>query len=251
MSETGVTIPFDFSEYCREIANMATEGLTGAAGAGDIGSITGQVTGRAEEVLASRMSLNDRKLIACGPGCAACCTINVTVLLPEAIAIACYVTAIGNGLPHLKQRIAETASKVRWMDDGERIGAGIPCPFLDQRGWCIIHPVRPLTCRALSSTDPMQCRRALASHGSCEEEMIVVNIFQRFLMEETFRALSTALERAGLDISSRELCRSVTRCIQDPQLADAFLGGARISFPERENPGNSAPGSLAIHRFSR
>ncbi|QSV45968.1 YkgJ family cysteine cluster protein [Geobacter benzoatilyticus] len=232
MTATGNTPPFDFSAYCGDIADLATQGLAVATGEEGIRSLMGRVTGRAEEVLSSRMSLKDRGLIACGPGCAACCTINVTVLLPEAIAIARYVTGAGNGLSHLKQRIADTASRVRWMDDGERISAGIPCAFLDERGWCVIHPVRPLTCRALSSTDSQQCRRALASHGSCEEEMIVVNIFQKFLMEETFRALSMALERAGLDISSRELCRSVTRCIQDPHLSDDFLAGNRIRFPD-------------------
>lgn len=234
MTATGNTPPFDFSAYCGEIADLASQGLAVATGEEEIRSLMGQVTGRAEEVLVSRMSRNDRGLIACGPGCSACCTINVSVLLPEAIAIARYVTdpGNGNGRSDLKPLIAEAASRVRWMDDDERIRSGIPCPFLDERGWCIIHPVRPLTCRALSSTDQEQCRRALASQGSCEEEMIVVNIFQKFLMEETFRALSMALERAGLDISSRELCRSVTRCIQDPCLANDFLAGNRIKFPD-------------------
>ncbi len=234
MTANGNTAPFDFSAYCGEIADLAKQGLAGATGGEGISSLMGRVTGRAEEVLASRISLNDQMLIACRPGCAACCTINVTVLLPEAIAIARYVTDMGNGSRRsdLKPLIAETASRVRWMDDDERISSGIPCPFLDERGWCIIHPVRPLTCRALSSTDQEQCRRALASHGSCEEEMIIVNIFQKFLMEETFRALSMALERAGLDISGRELCRSVTRCIQDPRLANDFLAGNRIRFPD-------------------
>lgn len=234
MSATGITTPFDFSEYCSGITDLATQGLADAAGAEGIGELMDRVTERAEKVLTSRMTRNDQRLIACGPGCAACCTINVTVLLPEAIAIARYVTGMdnGNGRSNLKPRIAETASRVRWMDDDERIRAGIPCPFLDERGWCTIHPVRPLTCRALSSTDQEQCRRALASHGGDDEETIVVNIFQKFLMEETFRALSMALERAGLDTSGRELCRSVTRCLQDQRLAADFLAGARIMFPD-------------------
>ena len=234
MPEIDTVTPFDFSAYCADIAGLAARRPAGAAGAEGVRAIMSQVTGRAEEVLAAGLAMEERGLIACEPGCAACCRVNVTVLLPEAIAIAAYLdqTYSGEGLASLKKRIADTATRVRWMDDEERIRAGIPCPFLDGRGWCAIHPVRPLTCRALSSTDPEQCRRALASHGSDEEETIVVNIFQKFLMEETFRGLATALERAGHDTTGRELCRSVTRCLQCPDLADDFLAGRRIRFPE-------------------
>lgn len=234
MTESPIRAPFDFSAYCDEIAGIAARGLAGSPGAESISAVMKQVTGRAEEVLAARLSAKEQELIACGPGCAACCTVNVTVLLPEAIAIAAHVDGMrtGGGPAAMKTRIADAAARVRWMDDNERIRAGVACPFLDRRGWCSIHPVRPLTCRALSSTDPEQCRRALASHGSDEEETIVVNIFQKFLMEETFRALSVALERAGLDVTGRELGRSVTRCLNDPRLADDFLAGARIRFPD-------------------
>ena len=225
---------FDFTTYGADIVGLATRGLAGASDRESIRAVMKHVTGRAEEVLAARLTAHERALMACGPGCAACCTVNVTVLLPEAIAIAAYLEEVlGSAeLELVTIRTAEAASRVRWMDDDERIRAAVPCPFLDRRGWCAIHPVRPLTCRALSSTDPEQCRRALASHGSDEEETIVVNIFQKFLMEETFRALSAAMERAGLDVTGRELSRSVTRCLQDPRLADDLLAGKRIRFTD-------------------
>ncbi|ABB32828.1 protein of unknown function UPF0153 [Geobacter metallireducens RCH3] len=234
MSEAGSTVPFDFSSYGGEIDDLATRGLADAAGAEGIRTAMARVTGRAEEVQASRLSANEQNLIACGPGCADCCRVNVTVLLPEAIAIAAYLEEIGKGdeTNAITMRVADTAARVRWMEDDERIRAGVACPFLDGRGWCAIYPVRPLTCRALSSTDPEQCRRALAAHCSDEEETIVVNIFQKFLMEGTFQSLARAMERAGLDTTGRELCRSVTRCLLDPRLADDFLAGKRIKFPE-------------------
>lgn len=234
MSGTDIVTLFDFSTYRDEIADLATRDLAGATGAEGVRTVMAWLTGRAEEVLASRLSPQERDLIACGPGCAACCRVNVTVLLPEAIAIAAYLedTRGREELTPLKMHIAATAARVRWMDDDERIRASVPCPFLDGRGWCAIHPVRPLTCRALSSTDREQCRRALASHGSDEEETIVVNIFQKFLMEETFRALSAAMEKAGFDITGRELSRSVTRCLQDPGVVDDFLAGKRVRFPD-------------------
>lgn len=234
MSGTDIVTPFDFSTYRDEIADLATRDLAGATGAEGVRTVMAWLTGRAEEVLASWLSPQERDLIACGPGCAACCRVNVTVLLPEAIAIAAYLedTRGREELTPLKMHIAATAARVRWMEDDERIRASVPCPFLDGRGWCAIHPVRPLTCRALSSTDREQCRRALASHGSDEEETIVVNIFQKFLMEETFRALSAAMEKSGFDITGRELSRSVTRCLQDPGVVDDFLAGKRVRFPD-------------------
>uniref|UniRef100_A0A831U1R6 YkgJ family cysteine cluster protein n=1 Tax=Geobacter metallireducens TaxID=28232 RepID=A0A831U1R6_GEOME len=234
MPETDSATVFDFSAHGTEIAALAARELAGAADAAGIRSALERVAGRAEELLAARLTAEERRLMACGPGCAVCCRVNVTVLLPEAIAIAAYLedTRGSEEFTHLKMRIAATAARVRWMDEEERIRAGIPCPFLDGRGWCAIHPVRPLTCRALSSTDPEQCRLALASQGSDEEETIVVNIFQKFLMEETFRALSAAMEKSGLDITGRELSRSVARCLQDPGVVADFLAGRRIAFPE-------------------
>lgn len=234
MAGTDTAEAFDFSAYGDEIAGLAVRSLAGAAGAAGIRTAMARVTERAEAVLAARQNAGERELTACVPGCSACCRVNVTVLLPEAIAIAAYLDEIERGaeLAALKMRIADTASRVRWMDDDERIRAGVPCPFLDGRGWCTIHPVRPLTCRALSSTDPEQCRRALASHGSDEEATIVVNIFQKFLLEETFRALAAGLEQAGQDTTGRELSRSVTRCLLEPSLPDDFLAGKRIRFPE-------------------
>lgn len=234
MPETDIATISDLSSRSSDIAGLAEQKLAGAADAAGIRSAMEQIAGRAEELLSARLSAEEHRLIACGPGCAACCRVNVTVLLPEAIAIAAYIedTCSGEELTSLTMRIAATAERVRWMDDEERIRAGIPCPFLDGRGWCIIHTVRPLTCRALSSTDPEQCRRALESRCSDEEEVIVSNLFQKFLMEETFRALSAAMERSGLDITGRELSRSVVRCLRDPRVADDFLAGKRIRFPD-------------------
>lgn len=234
MPENDIATVFDFSACGSDIAGLAERELAAAANAAGIRSAMEQVAGRAEKLLSARLTAEEHRLIACGPGCAACCRVNVTVLLPEAVAIAAYIedTCSGEEFTPLKMRIAATAERVRWMDDDERIRAGIPCPFLDGRGWCTIHPVRPLTCRALSSTDPEQCRRALESHGSDEEEAIVSNLFQKFLMEETFRVLSAAMERSGLDITGRELSRSVARCLQDPGIADDFLAGKRVRFPD-------------------
>ena len=51
--------------------------------------------------------------------------------------------------------------RVRWLEDEDRISWRETCPLLAADGRCSIHPVRPLSCRSLSSLDAADCRRAL------------------------------------------------------------------------------------------
>lgn len=225
---------FDFAAYTAEITAMTLSGLARAVGAPAIGETMARLAERAETVLATNMTAETTELTACGPGCAACCRVNVTVLIPEAIAIARYLT---ENLPAaevapLHRQIEETARAVRWLDDDERIRADIPCPFLDRRGWCTIHQVRPLTCRAITSTDSQRCSEALAAQAAGDYAPLLANLFQKFLVEQTFRGIAAGLAQRGLDDTGRELTRSVGRFLAAPELATDFLAGQRIVFPD-------------------
>jgi Fe-S-cluster containining protein len=151
----------------------------------------------------------------------------VTVLAPEAIAISHYLRRLLEPplLEEIRARTADTAEKVRWMDDSERIFRNIPCPFLDGRGWCIIHPVRPLTCRALSSVDAGQCREVLDAQSRGEDEPLLVNLRQKLLMDETFRRIAAGLGRQGLDDRGYELAAAVATLLEQPGLPERFLAG--------------------------
>ncbi len=223
---------FDVMGFTEEIAALSAGKLACARTASDVGTLMGEVTAYAEGVLDERLGPEEKAPIACRAGCSACCGVNVAVLVPEAIAIAEFIreTFVEGALAEMRARVDWLAERVRWVDDEERIRLRIRCAFLDERGWCSIHPVRPLLCRALTSTDPEQCRRALGSGSYDEEEPILQNITQRLIMEGAFRGIGKGLERLGIDNRSMELARAVRTFLDRPALVGDFLGGKRISF---------------------
>ncbi|WP_298432223.1 YkgJ family cysteine cluster protein [Geobacter sp.] len=209
---------FDFTAFGSEIAGRMARGMGKGRDAAGVAAAMAEITAFVEATLAGEMDGAERALIACGPGCAACCVVNVTLLLPEAVAITEYLrTAFDAGeRGALAAAVGDTARTVRWMDDAERIRRRIPCPFLDRAGWCRIHPVRPLTCRAVTSTDPLACRRALDAAAGDEEEPLLMNLFQKFLVDTAFRGVAEGLARLGRDDRGRELTQAVAALLQAP-----------------------------------
>jgi Fe-S-cluster containining protein len=168
---------------------------------------------------------------ACGPGCATCCTINVGTLALEGAAAAAFLRA---ELPpgEAERRagaLLEFHAQVRWLDDGERIRCSIACPFLDARRACSIHPVRPLACRAVSSLDAGDCRRALDER--CDDEaggLVTMDLLQRALYEVALDTLAGSLAARGLDARRRDVSGMAGAFLADPALAAAFAAGARV-----------------------
>jgi len=168
---------------------------------------------------------------ACAPGCAACCTVNVATLPSEGIAVAGW----------LRQRLGaeEAAGRARallafhqrvcWYDDADRIRARLACPFLDGRGACAVHPVRPLACREVTSLDAGECRRALAERATEEGEGLVrMDLLQRALYGEARQALAAALAARGLDARLRDVSGMAGVFLADPSLVAAYAAGQRL-----------------------
>ena len=224
---------FHWEEYRAALTGTVTEGLRRAADANDVGQVMAAVAAAADEVLLAR---RDREVteIACGPGCSVCCAVYVSVLVPEAIAIALHLRERGGpDVLALLARLDEESRRLRWVSAEERLRLGVPCVFLATDGQCSIYPVRPLTCRSVTSTDPELCRRAMnVTALDDEEEWVIMDLFQRLLFDETFRAVADALEGLALDPRSRELTAGVKGALDDPALAAAFLQGERLRFEE-------------------
>jgi Fe-S-cluster containining protein len=221
----------DDPEFESDIAATAAK-LGQSRTAADVATIMDRVTGRAEATVEASLTPEDRKAIACRAGCSTCCAVNVAVLLSEAVAIAVYLAASipPDVLPRLKATLGDTTGKVRWMEDDERRRLGIPCSLLDTRGYCVIHPVRPLLCRSITSTDPRLCREAMDSWED-EPAPVIMNLGQKFLFDKAFCTLGETLERLGLESRSYELNRAVWNCLIDPELAARFLAGEKVSLP--------------------
>ncbi|RII29043.1 MAG: YkgJ family cysteine cluster protein [Geobacter sp.] len=183
-----------------------------------------------EQALDNGSSRKQAALIACHAGCSACCNLNVAVLLPEAITIAAFLSGVEDqpAFVPLMTKIEKYARYLYGVDNEERIRLRIPCAFLDHRGWCLIHPIRPIMCRSIGATDPDQCRKSLEITCLDNEEPVMLNLTQKSLYDEAFIQVAAALDRQGLDSRSMELHTAVQAFRECPERVGEFFNGKRI-----------------------
>ncbi len=169
-----------------------------------------------EDDLCSGLNTEDRDRIACGAGCGACCCVNVATLQPEAHNIATYLRSTRSvaELRELSTNMEQVLIVIRGLDDDERIATSQPCVFLDQHGSCAIYPVRPLLCRSITSTCANACRSALQFSMFEEPQPIMMNMFQKKLMETAFTTLAQMWHEGGGDGRSQELTAAVYPLLQ-------------------------------------
>jgi hypothetical protein len=221
---------WDALERCRlEVAGIAARALRAARGERDLAALVAAVEAIvARELDGGRAAGSPPP--ACGPGCAACCRVNVATLAIEGAAIAAFVRE-RLGAAHaaaLAERLTEFHGRVRWLEDRERIAGGAACPLLDARDGCTVHPVRPLACRSVSSLDADDCRRAMAACDEDGEPVVRMGLLQRALYAEAITAIAQALADAGLDARCRDVSGMTALFLADPELAPAFLAGGRL-----------------------
>jgi Fe-S-cluster containining protein len=207
---------FNWDAFTLAVENTAAALLGGSPGDEELIQAARAVQELAERELARHHQHGE--LVACGPGCSHCCVLNVAVLTPEAAAVADYLQRKLDApeLDRMRQRIDRLYSDIRWCSDDERITRMRSCAFVDGSGRCGIYPVRPLLCRALTSTDPETCRQAVLLHVIDESPPILLNLFQANLFRQSFVALAKALAAAGLDDRSRELTGAVKSLLDRP-----------------------------------
>ena len=189
------------------------------------------VFGRAQaECAAAAEALCAGPAVACRAGCPHCCVLNVAILLPEGLLAANWLREhLGVGeVARLRERLAAHCRRIRWMDDEERIFKRTTCPFLDAAGCCIIHPVRPLMCRAVASWDSDSCRAAFAPLPDEEGRLVPADRLRQAAYDAAFVTLAGNLQRHGLDDRSIELGAGVLGFLDNPGLRCEFLDGNRL-----------------------
>ena len=140
---------------------------------------------------------------ACGKGCSSCCSFKVTVLPPEAFAIAAFLktsdpVALASLLVKLKGQAASAASQ-------SEADYNQPCPFLTEERACGIYSVRPATCRthfSVSRTACEQQRRAQPIGPLLEARQVALQGAEGLLAHyrlandhlDLFQAVAVALE---------------------------------------------------------
>lgn len=218
-----------FERVRQGVARAAVEALA-SRGEGELPGLMRAVQALIERELAAAKVVGE-PAPACGPGCAACCTVNVATLPVEGAVAAAWLTerlAAGERAERAGALLA-FHDRVRWLEDEDRIATRETCPLLCADGRCAIHPVRPLSCRSLSSLDAADCRRALRERverdGGGEVRM---NLLQHALYTDAVAVLQEALARAGLDARCRDVSGMTGIFLADPALAARFLAAERL-----------------------
>lgn len=222
---------FDFSAYAQQVRRVSRTLVCSGRKIAEISGSMHLLTVASERDLLRFAEASEMSRVACGPGCGACCVLNVSVLFPEAIAISWYLarSLTEKDLQKVRTRLHELLVATRWLDDEERLFLRKACAFLDQEGLCMIHNVRPLLCRAITSTDPAACREAIAMVPLNAQPTVEMNLFQKNLFDTVYLGLGAALEDSGLDHRPQRLPSAVLALLADPEMVAAFAAGERIA----------------------
>lgn len=208
---------FDFNIFALEIERTATALLADSQSDDELVQACRVVQEMTETALVRHQG--DASRIACRPGCAYCCVVNVAVLRPEAATIVAYLERklSVSQFAALGLKIDEMYAGIRWLDDEERIRWQKPCVLLDDAGNCSVYPVRPLLCRGLTSIDAETCRQAIELNALADAPSITVNLFQSFLYNQAFISMAQAMKNAGIENNSREMTAAIKTLLNERQ----------------------------------
>jgi Fe-S-cluster containining protein len=167
----------------------------------------------------------DEPPLACGRGCASCCTLRVSATAPEVLAVAAFLRAVQ---PRLLPRGIDLVGQVRDADaathglgEAQRVTLRQRCPFIAQ-GVCVIYAVRPLACRGHASHDLRACTEAAAGR----RDEVPYSAGHRLVRALVQGALQSALRDAGLAWGAYELNAALLLAIDDEGADAAWRAGA-------------------------
>jgi Fe-S-cluster containining protein len=203
---------FSFTEYAHHVRHLAGALLRSADGvAATAGAMALLTTALERDLLRFGHDPGASSRVACGAGCDSCCVLRVSVLMPEAVAISSLLRQrlTAEALQRLRSALDEHARATRWLDDEECLHLRRPCVFVDAAGCCSIHSVRPLLCRAVTSTDASVCAEALALAPLRGQPQVEMDLFHKRLIETAYAELGWVLEMLGLEHRSLPLCATV------------------------------------------
>ena len=146
----------------------------------------------------------------CGPGCAFCCHLRVGVSIPELLVIFYELKAQSpdRDLAYFSARVKDILARGDTLAESFWLDTRTPCPFLGDRGHCLIYPIRPFSCRAYHSTDLTVCRTGFDEgrviqvpcfplYRACTD--MYSSVFIRVMADRGFPSYQVGLVR-GLDI---------------------------------------------------
>ena len=140
-----------------------------------------------------RDNFPNQPVYACKSACAACCHLFVAVPPGIAEAIAAHIERAFSPAERtaLMTRLNEAAAAAAEAQDPARLRRR--CPLLGEDNRCSVHEVRPLPCRALTSTSVSRCQKIVF-----DPTFATAGVDHRIHMEATAALQETALVAACL-----------------------------------------------------
>lgn len=198
---------------------------------GEAGAIeaAAQALARAEALAeASVVAEPPDRPIACRAGCSACCVSKVLVLAPEVLRIARHLrdTLDDAALAALRSRVQAADARTRGLSRRERAIAGVPCPLLDERGACSVHPVRPLVCAGWTSIDVTACERHFAAPDDVPAAPMHPPSYE--LANAVLAGLGWAARERGLDAVPLELVAALRIALERTNAGERWARGLPV-----------------------
>lgn len=170
--------------------------------------------------------------IQCKAGCPWCCYIRLTASVPEVLAVLDYIrkTFSAGEVAALERKVANVDGYTRGLDGEARACLRLPCPLLKD-GSCSVHPVRPLSCRAVVSVDVAACKRA---HETRMAEPVPQHEWQRQAANGAGYGLYAGLADAGFPVEDVEINAALALGLADRGIARRWLKGEPVFRPAAE-----------------
>ena len=167
--------------------------------------------------------------IQCRAGCPWCCHIRVTASPPEILLILDFINEKYDAEEKaaLRHKVANIDHFTRGRDGDTRASLRLPCPLLKD-GSCAVHKVRPLSCRAVASTDAAACIR---SYESRMEQPVPQHKYQQDAADGVGYGLHAGLLDAGFGLEDVELNAGLAIGLKDECIGDRWVRGEAVFAP--------------------
>lgn len=165
-----------------------------------------------------------RLRIACTAGCSHCCLAPVTVIAPEAVAIAEYIDTTFSA----EQKLALALRLASYHVPPEERGApDSMCP-LNVEGLCSVYEVRPFNCRRFHSLDLQACLRFFrARTGDLAEVLQEPYRMDRFGV--FWHSADVAFTALGIDTRDLDFIPALTIAIAEPGAEQLFASDSAFA----------------------
>jgi Fe-S-cluster containining protein len=173
---------------------------------------------------------------ACKRGCSYCCTVRVSVTVPELIRLVSHAreTVPPDELAAIEERARANAVQTHGKTS-LRYPPRLGCAFLGNDGSCRVHPARPLMCRREHAVDVEQCRTAYEQAAPGKDYPIDRLIPAKLASDVVLDAYHRGLVEAGLDDSDYELQEATHIALAQPAAIAGWLEGRATLVRARVN----------------